>query len=126
MKTSNLWSIVAFVGLCLAAAGVQAQAGRDTDLLVPLARGVVGEPTPSDALADGAVIEELPAVVAPRWSAADDALATDSATRNLYWLGFFSLCAGTAGALTLRRLTRRPKARLSLPPTATEGRISLV
>jgi hypothetical protein len=126
MKTLNLWSIVAFLGLCLGAASGEAQSARDAEVLVPLAHGVVGVPAASDAASEGLVIEELPAVVAPRWSAEDDALAPPSATRKTYWLGFFSLCMGTAGVLTLRRRTRPPEARLSLPKATGEGRISLV
>ena len=126
MKTSNLWSIVVFLGLSLGAVSVEAQSARDAEVLVPLARGVVGEAAPSDTVTEGEVIEELPAVVAPRWSAEDEALASNSPVPTAYWLGFFSLCIGTAGALTIRRLARHPETRLSLPPTAGEGRISLV
>jgi hypothetical protein len=124
MKTSHCWSILVFVGLCLGAAGAHAQSHRDAQVLVPLARGVVAAPAQSDSVTDGEVIEDLPAVVAPRWSAEDEALASN-ATRE-YWLGLLSLCIGMAGALTLRRLSRRTEPRFSLPPTAGEGRISLV
>ena len=119
MKISNKWSIVAFLGLCLGATGAQAQSPRDAEVLVPLAHGVVAAP---QGVHEGEVIEELPAVVAPRWSAADEAHAMN----KLYWLGFFALCTGTAGALALRRRTHEPEPRLSLPPSAGEGRISLV
>jgi hypothetical protein len=125
MKISNPWSIVAFLGLSLGAAGVDAQSGRDAEVLVPLARGVAFVPAPGDAVPEGAVIEELPAVVAPHWSAADEPLANGLA-HEAYWLGLFAFCVGAAGAITLRRRAPEPEPRLSFPPTAREGRISLV
>jgi hypothetical protein len=119
MKISNKWSIVAFLGLCLGAAAARAQSPRDAEVLVPLAHGVVAAP---EGVHQGEVIEELPAIVAPRWSAADEAHAMN----RLYWLGFLALSAGTAGAIALRRRSPEPEPRLSVPPTRAEGRISLV
>jgi hypothetical protein len=116
---TNSWSMVAFLGLSLGAASVEAQGGRDAQVVVPLARGAVGVSAPS-AVPEGAVIEELPAVTAPRWTAEDSA-----ATQELYWLGLFALGIGAAGALTLRR-ERPAQPRLSFPPSASEGRISFV
>jgi hypothetical protein len=123
MKISKFCGIAAFLVLSVGAAGVQAQSSRDEELLVPLARGVVEAPA---SVNEGEVIEELPAVVAPRWSAADEALATDNAMHKATWLGLLSLCAVAAGVLTRRRFTPKPQPRLSLPPGAGEGRISLV
>jgi hypothetical protein len=124
MKISIKWSIVAFLGLCLGAASVEAQSGQDAQAIGSLARGVVAMPAPSVPVNEGEVIEELPAVVAPRWSAADEGFASSGAAHELYWLGLFSLCVGAATALTLRRRAPQPEPRHALPPS--EGRISFV
>lgn len=123
MKTSHLPSVITFLGLTLGTVGVEAQGNGDAELLVPLARAVIGAPAEADAV-PGAVVEELPTVIAPRWAAQGD--APNGAIPAAYWLGFLSLCAGSAALLLTRRPARDEGPRHSLPPSAGDGRISLV